>query len=247
MSLSVWWNRHKGNKYKKIKSEEGVLTVEAVLVIPLMLFGFLCLIAFIQGANQLLQIDRALSQTAREMAKSAYTVQQGINLTAEDGKEEIILTEELAEVWAEACLKSYLPDYEALRPALAWEKVCLPFRRVETEVIEDVLEEDNLFLQISFRPAQTEAALSRLLPKSLCWQIVKEQRPWLVGRELLPYRGLERSVAHKTGIIVYVTRWGTRYHQDGCRYLAKSKIPYDLGELPAFYAACQVCRPVPRN
>ena len=41
---------------------------------------------------------------------------------------------------------------------------------------------------------------------------------------------------------VYITRTGKRYHRDGCRYLAASKIPISLkdakGDTP-----CKVCHP----
>ena len=42
---------------------------------------------------------------------------------------------------------------------------------------------------------------------------------------------------------VYVTRTGTKYHRDGCRYLARSKIPMSLKEAAARYGPCSVCRP----
>lgn len=43
---------------------------------------------------------------------------------------------------------------------------------------------------------------------------------------------------------VYVTRTGKRYHRDGCRYLASSKIPMTLKDAKAQgYTPCTVCRP----
>lgn len=43
---------------------------------------------------------------------------------------------------------------------------------------------------------------------------------------------------------VYVTRTGKRYHRDGCRYLASSRIPMSLKEAQAKgYTPCKVCRP----
>jgi hypothetical protein len=43
---------------------------------------------------------------------------------------------------------------------------------------------------------------------------------------------------------VYVTRTGKRYHRDGCRYLASSKIPMKLKDAKAQgYTPCKVCRP----
>jgi hypothetical protein len=43
---------------------------------------------------------------------------------------------------------------------------------------------------------------------------------------------------------VYVTRTGKKYHRDGCRYLALSKIPISLKDAKAGgYTACKVCHP----
>jgi hypothetical protein len=44
-------------------------------------------------------------------------------------------------------------------------------------------------------------------------------------------------------ITVYVTRTGAKYHRDGCRYLAQSKIPMSLKEAAKRFEPCKVCRP----
>ena len=44
-------------------------------------------------------------------------------------------------------------------------------------------------------------------------------------------------------VTVYVTRTGKMYHSAGCRYLARSQIPMQLGEAAARYGACSVCKP----
>jgi len=41
---------------------------------------------------------------------------------------------------------------------------------------------------------------------------------------------------------VYITKTGSKYHKDGCRYLSKSKIPISLSEaLERNYTPCSVC------
>jgi len=50
-----------------------------------------------------------------------------------------------------------------------------------------------------------------------------------------PYRG--------GGIVVYVTRTGSKYHVGTCRHLAQSRIPIDLASAAARYAPCGTCRP----
>lgn len=47
----------------------------------------------------------------------------------------------------------------------------------------------------------------------------------------------------ETGITVYITRTGTKYHRAGCRYLSKSMIPISLEEAKARYGPCSVCKP----
>jgi len=43
---------------------------------------------------------------------------------------------------------------------------------------------------------------------------------------------------------VYVTKTGTKYHTEGCRYLSKSKIAIELTDAIAKgYGACSVCKP----
>ena len=43
---------------------------------------------------------------------------------------------------------------------------------------------------------------------------------------------------------VYVTRTGKKYHRDGCRSLAQSKLPLSLKDAKAKgYTACKVCHP----
>lgn len=44
-------------------------------------------------------------------------------------------------------------------------------------------------------------------------------------------------------IIVYVTETGSKYHDDGCQYLRKSKIPMELEDAQASYGLCSRCHP----
>lgn len=44
-------------------------------------------------------------------------------------------------------------------------------------------------------------------------------------------------------IIVYVTETGSKYHDDGCQYLRKSKIPMELEDAQASYGPCSRCHP----
>ena len=56
----------------------------------------------------------------------------------------------------------------------------------------------------------------------------------------------ETELSEETGegITVYITKTGKKYHRDGCRYLADSKIPIILEELDTKkYTPCAVCHP----
>jgi micrococcal nuclease len=44
-------------------------------------------------------------------------------------------------------------------------------------------------------------------------------------------------------VIVFVTKTGDRYHQTGCRHLARSHIPMQLAAAVKRYTPCAVCRP----
>jgi micrococcal nuclease len=44
-------------------------------------------------------------------------------------------------------------------------------------------------------------------------------------------------------VTVYVTKTGEKYHQAGCRSLARSSIPMTLKDAATRYGACSICRP----
>lgn len=44
-------------------------------------------------------------------------------------------------------------------------------------------------------------------------------------------------------LTVYITKTGSKYHRNGCRYLSKSKISINLESAKAAYSPCSVCNP----
>ena len=53
-----------------------------------------------------------------------------------------------------------------------------------------------------------------------------------------------KSYAPDDDPIVYITETGTKYHRDGCQFLAKSKIPIKKSEaIKQGYTPCGVCKP----
>ena len=108
-------------------------------------------------------------------------------------------------------------------------------------------DDDDVVLILTFTPAKLNRFTS-LLPRSWEITLIKRQRAWLTGRNLLPHRGLEQAVGQRDrGPLVYITRWGEKYHLDECRYLAKSKIPAYLNQLSDAYGACLICKPPQRS
>lgn len=67
----------------------------------------------------------------------------------------------------------------------------------------------------------------------------REQSP----AEVQPAKTPAKVSENKQEITVYVTRTGEKYHQDGCRYLSRSRIPMSLKDAKLSYTACSVCRP----
>jgi hypothetical protein len=69
-----------------------------------------------------------------------------------------------------------------------------------------------------------------------------------VALSLLLSCGSERPeptyAAHSDSVTVYVTRTGTKYHCDGCRYLAKSQFAISLEDAKdQGYEPCSRCNP----
>ena len=81
-----------------------------------------------------------------------------------------------------------------------------------------------------FRAAEKEAREN----KRGLWADRKEEKD----------KAKEKPKAADDKTVVYVTKSGTKYHAEGCRYLSKSKIETTLGAAKEKgCTACSVCRP----
>lgn len=49
--------------------------------------------------------------------------------------------------------------------------------------------------------------------------------------------------SQRKSITVYITKTGEKYHQDGCKYLKKSRIAISLENGKKTYSPCSVCSP----
>lgn len=79
---------------------------------------------------------------------------------------------------------------------------------------------------------------------------IKPQAPPTVGKSstspspAAPAPVVASPSANNGKVTVYVTNNGDKYHRDGCRSLAKSKIPISLADAKAAgYTPCKVCKP----
>ena len=230
----------------RLKYESGVLTVEALLVLPGLILVLLWIIAIIQSTGQVLRLDEALNNVSREMSQAAYTVHQSAAILVGDWTEGLSVSEDLLNGWADRCLREQLADYDALAPALTWQQIKYPPIRLDQPARDSGV--DDVVIIVDFQPSLVQTSLAVLLPEAWTISITKQQKAWLIGRDLLPFRGLEQSASIQTkGIMVYITRWGQCYHRAQCRYLAKSKIIRPLSDLGEHYQPCSVCHPPLRH
>lgn len=74
---------------------------------------------------------------------------------------------------------------------------------------------------------------------------MKRKRFFAVLLSLLVLLGSTATAwAYNGDITVYVTKTGSKYHKDGCRYLSRSQIAVSLEDAVAQgYGACSVCHP----
>lgn len=55
--------------------------------------------------------------------------------------------------------------------------------------------------------------------------------------------GPEMRAQENNKTTVYVTKTGTKYHKEGCRYLSTSSTAMKLSEVSSKYSPCSVCKP----
>lgn len=86
-------------------------------------------------------------------------------------------------------------------------------------------------------------AAAREAQRGLWGDIGQTQTLGSTNPSVSPATVLEPSPAGSEALTVYLTKTGTKYHRDGCRFLAKSKIPVALEEAKRKAGPCKVCKP----
>jgi len=77
------------------------------------------------------------------------------------------------------------------------------------------------------------------------WSDPKVIPPWIFRQGgVVPAEDYPRDVLTDGREVVFVTRTGSAYHRDGCRYLRSGKVPMALSEAQGRgYEPCRVCEP----
>ncbi|MCL2121818.1 MAG: hypothetical protein FWH28_06160 [Clostridiales bacterium] len=250
-----------------LKNKRGSLSLEAMLTLPVLLLAVFLCAGLVFSIHGLLIVEQAASDVCKDLAENSYLLQQawGFGLNAV-GDNELVqgLLENLAlsdwardsggYILAASCLHKYLKDYPEIEACVRWRLARLPGKPLDENMdfaadpaLDALFDEDDVLLILSFAPSGLNH-VTKLLPDS--WQILvtKRQKAWLIGRNLPPGNGAEQAAGQKDkGPLVYITRWGIKYHVDACRYLRQSKIPAYLNQLSDTYGACLVCKPPQRN
>ncbi len=100
------------------------------------------------------------------------------------------------------------------------------------------------YLARSKIPMALGEAAARYGPCSICNPpILGKTSTDVAGARTLSAPSSRAPSGKDDGLTVYVTRTGTRYHRDGCRHLARSRIPMPLKEAAVRYGPCSVCSP----
>ncbi|MCL1849737.1 MAG: hypothetical protein FWF83_08760, partial [Clostridiales bacterium] len=256
-------------------ADRGSLAVESMLTLPLLLIALFLCASLVYSIHGVLVLDQAAGDACAELAESSYLLQQAWGMGMEAVMEntplgatgQALASSGLAEslggyLLASNCLNKHLKDYPAIIGCLEWETTRLPGLAGDSgsdggdgdgeggggvSLGSLLLDEDDVVLVLRFAPAKLNRITS-MLPDSWQITITKRERAWLTGRNILPGRGMEQPAGDKDkGPLVYITRWGEKYHVDGCRYLRKSQIPAYLNQLSEAYDGCSVCKPPMRE
>lgn len=92
---------------------------------------------------------------------------------------------------------------------------------------------------MTFTPTPTSTPSRTATPSATTWYVTSTPT-----RTSSPTATRTATPGGSTGI-VYITNTGTKYHRDGCRYLASSKIAKTCSWVISHgYTACSVCKPV---
>src|SRR2546426_324750 len=111
--------------------------------------------------------------------------------------------------------------------------------------VTTLLDRDILQAALNAGYYRAETKMKRCLQKILT-VILLATPIFAPGTSLVAQQPAPKRAEEPKTQTVYITRTGKRYHRDGCRYLASSKIPMTLKDAKAQgYTPCKVCRPAP--
>ena len=100
-----------------------------------------------------------------------------------------------------------------------------------------------LIVQEGYGHAYTRFPFTRMEEFRQAEREARELGRGLWGGEHAAPSGTTQMEEADSSTTVYVTRTGSKYHQKGCRYLARSQIPISLEDAANAYQPCSVCSP----
>ena len=237
-----------------IRRTKGSMTVEAAILLPLLILFFGSLMSLMSLVRTLVMLDSVTQAAVREMAVYAYPIDRIADIGAGliDDADRI-----LPEIWrfglAEHALSARLEGTGISMERIEILAAEFPqgeevYRRRKDsgrfDSYGEVFGPEDAYLALRYQPVWTgwipglEAGIT----------LKAVERGWLKGHgALFAPRVSEKSIfedeKEEETLYVYVTRTGIKYHREDCRYLRKSKIPMALKEAKVNYGACKVCAP----
>jgi hypothetical protein len=229
------------------------MTVEAALILPVLILFFASLMSLVNLAQTLITLDGAVQASAREMAVYAYPMERIVTGLGASVPEDVnlivpeLIRNQLARRALESRLKETRVPMDRIRILAAefpqgedifnQRKAAGEFDRFDAD-----FGYDDVFLYAVYTPGWLGwvPGLDGGVP------LKATERGWLKGQGVLfAPEERENSIfqTEEEAVYVYVTRTGIRYHREDCRYLKKSKIPMTLKEAARFYTPCKVCAP----
>jgi hypothetical protein len=231
------------------------MTVEAALVLPVLILFFASLMSLVNLTQTLIALDGAVQASAREMAIYAYPMERIATGFGESVPEDVdlILPETIRKQLALRALESRLTGTRVSTDQIRILAAEFPqgediFDRRKAAGEFDSLDPefgcDDVFLYAVYQPGWLGwvPGLDGGIP------LKATERGWLKGQGMLfapeeQEESIFQADQEQESAYVYVTRTGIRYHRGDCRYLRKSKIHMELKEAAREYTPCKVCRP----
>lgn len=236
-------------------NQKGSLTVEAALLLPLLLVFFFTILVTVQAVTIQINLDQIASETAKIVAASAYplnlAVPMGEDLSG-DFQSFLEMSQETTGIerlyrglsvgkTQEQVISSITNIFIKGTP-LARDKLVLSYIKLPQPLWMEVNGGADVVIEVEY-------PLGIALP-FISQEIILRHRAiekaWLAGGNGNYTDSTEIGIFEKAQnhVVVFITRTGEKYHTSRCRYLRQSKISKELRDaLKSGYEPCKICKP----